>query len=166
MLYNICITYIRRGIMYNLDKAYELAKEYYAQYGIDVDKMIEICDKTPISMHCWLGDDVRGLEKKEGGLTGGIQTTGNYPGSATNAEELRADISKAMEFIPGELKINLHASYQEADEFVDRDEITEKHFEKWADWAVEKGIGIDFNPTYFSHPLSEKATLSSSDENI
>ena len=152
--------------MYDVKKGYELAKEYYAQYGIDVDKMIEICDSTPISMHCWQGDDVIGLEKKEGGLSGGIQTTGNYPGKARNGEELRADIEKAMEYIPGELKVNVHANYQEADTFVDRNEIEPKHFEKWADWACEKGIGLDFNPTYFSHPKSEKATLSSADEDI
>ena len=147
--------------MYDVKKAYEAAKEYYAKYGIDVDAMIKICDETPISMHCWQGDDVSGFEKKEGGLTGGIQTTGNYPGAAQNAQQLRADIEKAMEFIPGELKVNVHANYQEADTFVDRDAITEDNFKNWADWAVEKGIGLDFNPTYFSHPLSEKATLSS-----
>jgi L-rhamnose isomerase len=152
--------------MYDVKKGYEIAKEYYAQYGIDVDKMIEICDKTPISMHCWQGDDVIGFEKKEGGLTGGIQTTGDYPGAARTADELRADIEKAMSYIPGELKVNLHANYQEADDFVDRDAIEPKHFENWVNWAVEKGIGLDFNPTYFSHPLSEKATLSSSDEKI
>lgn len=152
--------------MYDVKKGYELAKEYYSQFGIDVDKMIEICDKTPISMHCWQGDDVNGLEKKEGSLTGGIQATGNYPGAARNGDELRADIEKAMSFIPGELKLNLHASYLEADEFVDRNEIEPKHFDKWVDWAVKNGIGLDFNPTYFSHPKSEKATLSSSDESI
>jgi L-rhamnose isomerase len=152
--------------MYDLEKGYELAKEYYAQYGIDVDKMIEICDKTPISMHCWQGDDVAGFEKKEGGLTGGIQTTGNYPGAARTPEELRADIEKAMSYIPGELKVNVHANYAESDTFVDRNEITPDNFKNWADWAVEKGIGLDFNPTYFSHPKSEKATLSSSDEDV
>lgn len=152
--------------MYDVKKGYELAKEYYAQYGIDVDKMIEICDNTPISMHCWQGDDVAGFEKRDGGLTGGIQTTGNYPGAARNASELRQDIEKAMSYIPGELKINLHANYLEADTFVDRNEIEPKHFEAWADWACQKGVGIDFNPTYFSHPKSEKATLSSSDEDV
>ena len=152
--------------MYDVKKGYELAKEYYAGFGIDVDEMIKICDETPISMHCWQGDDVGGFEKKEGGLTGGIQTTGNYPGKATTADELRADIEKAMEFIPGVLKVNVHANYQEADEFVDRNEIGPEHFKNWADWAVKKGIGLDFNPTYFSHPKSEKATLSSSDEDI
>lgn len=152
--------------MYDVKKGYEVAKEYYARYGIDVDKMIEICDKTPISMHCWQGDDVAGFEKKEGGLTGGIQATGNYPGAARNAADLRADIEKAMSYIPGTLKVNVHANYQEADGFVDRNEIGPEHFKNWADWAVEKGIGLDFNPTYFSHPKSEKATLSSADEDI
>lgn len=152
--------------MYDVKKGYELAKEYYAQYGIDVDGMIEICDATPISMHCWQGDDVIGFEKKEGGLTGGIQATGNYPGAAKTAQQLRTDIEKAMEFIPGTLKVNIHANYLEADTFVDRNEIEPKHFAGWADWACEKGIGLDFNPTYFSHPKSEKATLSSSDEDI
>ena len=154
--------------MYDVKKGYEAAKEFYAQYGIDVDKAIEICDKTPISMHCWQGDDVAGTELKEDkSLTGGIQTTGNYPGKARNGEELRADIDEAMKFIPGELKINVHASYLEADHYVDRNEIEPEHFAKWADWAVEKGIGIDFNPTYFAHPKStEKGTLSCADEEI
>ncbi|MBC5786533.1 MULTISPECIES: L-rhamnose isomerase [Clostridiaceae] len=152
--------------MYDVNKGYEVAKEFYAQYGIDVDEAIKICNETPISMHCWQGDDVIGFEKKEGGLTGGIQTTGNYPGKARTPEELRADMEMAMKFIPGVKKVNLHANYLEADTFVDRNEIEPKHFEKWADWAVEKGIGLDFNPTYFSHPKSEVATLSSADEDI
>ncbi len=150
--------------MRDVQKGYEFAKEYYKEFGIDVDKAIEICDKTPISMHCWQGDDVAGFEKKDGGLSGGIQATGNYPGAARNPEELRADIEKAMEFIPGELKLNIHANYQEADTFVDRNEIEPKHFENWANWAKAKGIGLDFNPTYFSHPKSEKGTLSAADE--
>ncbi|MBQ9765323.1 MAG: L-rhamnose isomerase [Lachnospiraceae bacterium] len=152
--------------MYDLQKGYEVAKEFYAQYGIDVDKAIEIADKTPISMHCWQGDDVNGLELKEGGLSGGIQTTGNYMGKARNGEELRADIKKAMEFIPGELKVNVHASYMEADTFVDRDAIEPKHFDKWVDFAVENNIGLDFNPTYFAHPLSDNGTLSAADEKV
>jgi len=152
--------------MRDVKKGYEFAKEYYKEYGIDIDKAIEICNKTPISMHCWQGDDVAGFEKKEGSLSGGIQATGNYPGAARNPQELRADIEKAMEFIPGELKVNVHANYQEADTFVDRNEIEPKHFENWANWAKEKGIGLDFNPTYFSHPKSEKGTLSNADEEI
>ena len=153
--------------MYDVKKGYEAAKAFYAQYGIDTDAVIKAVDEIPISMHCWQGDDVEGCEKKEDkALTGGIQTTGNYPGKARNAEELRADIEKAMEFIPGTLKLNLHANYAESDSFVDRNAIEPKHFEKWADWAVEKGIGLDFNPTYFSHPKSENGTLSSPDEEI
>ncbi|MBU9738249.1 L-rhamnose isomerase [Diplocloster agilis] len=153
--------------MYDVKQGYEAAKAYYAQFGVDVDEAIKVANETPISMHCWQGDDVAGLEKKEDtSLTGGIQTTGNYPGKARNGEELRADLEVAMKYIPGEIKVNLHASYLEADTFVDRNEVAPEHFKKWADWAVEKGVGLDFNPTYFSHPLSEKATLSSADEEI
>lgn len=147
-------------------KGYEFAKEYYAKYGVDVDKAIEICDNTPISIHCWQGDDVNGFEKKDGGLSGGIQTTGNYPGKARNPQELRADLDVVLKHFPGEKKINIHACYLEADGFVDRNEIEPKHFEKWADWAVERNLGIDFNPTYFSHPLSENGTLSARDDKV
>lgn len=153
-------------MMYDLQKGYELAKEYYQEYGVDVDEAIRICDETPISIHCWQGDDVIGFEKHEGGLTGGIQTTGNYPGKARNPEELRMDLEKAMQYIPGEKKVNLHASYLEAEGVVDRNEIEPAHFKNWADWAVEKGIGLDFNPTYFSHPKSEKGTLSALDDDV
>ena len=152
--------------MYDYKKGYELAKEFYAQYGIDVEKAVALCDETPISIHCWQGDDVAGFEKKEGGLTGGIQATGNYPGKARTPEELRADLEQVLRFVPGVKKVNLHASYLEADGVVDRNEIEPKHFEKWADWAVEKGIGLDFNPTYFSHPKSENGTLSCADESV
>ncbi len=150
--------------MYDISKGYEAAKEFYAQYGVDVDKAIEICDKVPLSIHCWQGDDVIGFEKSSGSLTGGIQTTGNYPGKARTADELRADLDFAMKYIPGAKKLNLHANYLEADIFVDRNAIEPKHFEKWADWAVARNLGLDFNPTYFSHPKSENGTLSSSDE--
>ena len=152
--------------MYDLKKGYELAKEYYAAYGIDVDAAIQEVDSTPISIHCWQGDDVIGFEKKEGGLSGGIQTTGNYPGKARTPAELRADLEVVFKYVPGEKKVNIHANYQEADTFVDRNAIEPKHFENWANWAVEKGIGLDFNPTYFSHPLSDNGTLSNRDENI
>jgi L-rhamnose isomerase len=152
--------------MYDVKKGFEVAKEIFAQYGVDVEKAMAICDSIPLSMHCWQGDDVGGFEKKEGGLTGGIQATGDYPGKARTAEELRADMEFAMQYIPGVKKVNLHASYLEADTFVDRNEIEPKHFEKWADWAVEKGIGLDFNPTYFSHPKSDNGTLSAADEDV
>ena len=148
-------------------KGYEAAKEIFSQYGIDVDKAIEILDKTPVSIHCWQGDDVAGFEHKDDtALSGGIQVTGNYPGKARNAKELRADLDFAMKYIPGAKKVNVHANYQEADKFVDRNEIEPVHFEKWADWAVERKIGLDFNPTYFSHPKSNNGTLSCSDEDI
>ncbi len=152
--------------MEQIKKGYEIAKEIYAQYGIDVDKAIEICDKTPLSIHCWQGDDVSGFENADGELTGGIQATGNYPGKARNAEELRADLEMAMKYIPGTKKVNIHACYLEADGFVDRNEIEPKHYEKWVDWAVKQGIGLDFNPTYFSHPKSEHGTLSAADEEV
>ncbi len=153
--------------MYDVEKGYQAAKEYFAQYGVDVDEAIRIADATPISMHCWQGDDVGGFEYSEDkALSGGIQTTGNYPGKARTADELRQDLDVAMKYIPGELKVNLHASYQEADSFVDRNEIEPRHFEKWVDWAVKKNIGLDFNPTYFSHPKSEHGTLSSADEEV
>ena len=105
---------------------YTEAKEIYVKYGIDTDKAIKALKNVPVALHCWQGDDVKGFDSV-GPLTGGIQTTGNYPGAARNAEELRADIEKAMEFIPGELKVNVHANYQEADTFVDRDAITEEN---------------------------------------
>ena len=152
--------------MYDVKKGFEVAKEIFAQYGVDVEGAMAICDSIPLSMHCWQGDYVGGFEKKEGGLTGGIQATGDYPGKARTAEELRADMEFAMQYIPGVKKVNLHASYLEADTFVDRNEIEPKHFEKWADWAVEKGIGLDFNPTYFSHPKSDNGTLSAADEDV
>ncbi len=152
--------------MYDLQKGYELAKELYAQYGVDVDKAMEICDKTPISLHCWQGDDVAGFENKSGALSGGIQATGNYPGKARTPDELRADMAYALSFIPGVKKVNIHASYLESDTPVDRDAIRPEHFVNWADWAVEQGYGLDFNPTFFSHPLSENGTLSAADEKV
>ena len=152
--------------MYNTSKALEIAKEFYAGYGVDVDQAIKICDETPISVHCWQGDDVIGFEKKAGALSGGIMTTGNYPGRARNPEELRADLDKVFQFVPGAKKVNIHASYLEADGVVDRNEIEPEHFKNWADWAVERGIGLDFNPTYFSHPLAAKGTLSAADDKV
>ncbi|MBQ4527161.1 MAG: L-rhamnose isomerase [Clostridia bacterium] len=154
--------------MYDVKKGYELAKEYYAQYGIDVDRAIKLTDETPISMHCWQGDDVGGTEIKEDkSLTGGIQTTGNYPGKARNGKELRADILEALKYIPGKIKLNVHANYIEADEYIERDSIKPEHYDKWVDFAVENNMGLDFNPTYFAHPLSTAAgTLSCQDETV
>ncbi len=154
--------------MSSTTKAYELAKELYASIGVDTDKAIERLEKIPVSMHCWQGDDVRGFENPDGDLTGGIQTTGNYPGRATTIAELRADFEKAISLIPGKKRMNLHAIYLDAQgEKVDRDQIEPKHFASWVDWAKKTGVMLDFNPTCFSHPLSASGfTLSSADEGI
>ena len=154
--------------MSSTTKAYELAKELYASIGVDTDKEIERLEKIPVSMHCWQGDDVRGFENPDGDLTGGIQTTGNYPGRATTIAELRADFEKAISLIPGKKRMNLHAIYLDAQgEKVDRDQIEPKHFASWVDWAKKTGVMLDFNPTCFSHPLSASGfTLSSADEGI
>lgn len=148
--------------------SYLLAKEKYSKLGIDVDKVLENLEKVSISLHCWQGDDVSGFENPDGQLTGGIQATGNYLGKARNAEELRSDLDKALSLIPGTHRLNLHAIYLENNgEKVDRNEIQPKHFENWVKWAKEKGMGLDFNPTCFSHPLSADGfTLSHPDEKI
>ena len=148
-------------------ESYELAKKRYAQYGIDTDQVIETLKKIPISMHCWQGDDVIGFEDPNGELTGGIQTTGNYPGQARTPDELRSDIEKAFSMIPGKHRINLHAVYGDFDGDVERDKIEPKHFKKWVEWAKKNGIALDFNPTCFSHPMSESGmTLSHPDKEV
>ena len=146
-------------------KGYEYAKAAFAEFGVDVDQAIARIDRIPISMHCWQGDDVIGFEGS-GALTGGIQTTGNYPGRARTADELRKDAEFAMRCIPGETKFNLHASYAEkGGKDVDRDRYTIEQFQAWADWAKENGIGLDFNPTFFSHPMMDgDFSLASLDE--
>ena len=147
---------------------YENAKEIYASFGIDTDRVIEEVRKIPVSMHCWQGDDVKGFENPDGTLTGGIQTTGNYPGAATNIVQLRQDFEKACSLIPGAKRINLHAIYLDNQgEKVERNEIQPKHFDSWINWAKEHNLGIDFNPTCFSHPLSaDGLTLSHPNEEI
>ncbi len=148
-------------------ESYELAKKRYAQLGIDTDKALETLKNIPISMHCWQGDDVIGFENPDGVLTGGIQTTGNYPGKARTPEELRADIEKAFSMIPGKHRINLHAIYGDFEGSVERDQIRPEHFAKWVEWAKKNGIGLDFNPTCFSHPYSEDGlTISHPDPKI
>lgn len=146
---------------------YEAAKERYQAIGVDTDAALEALKNIPISMHCWQGDDVVGFDV-EGELTGGIQTTGNYPGKARNPQELMADIDKALSLIPGRHRINLHASYAifEEGEYADRNQLEPKHFAKWVEFAKERGLGLDFNPTYFSHPKADNATLSSEDPEI
>lgn len=150
----------------NIKERYESAKEMYAAIGVDTDEAIAKLEKVKISMHCWQGDDVTGFDH-DGPLSGGIQTTGNYPGKARTPEELMADIDKVLSYIPGKHKINLHASYAifEQGQFVDRDKLEPKHFKKWVDFAKERGLGIDFNPTLFAHDkVKDNLTLSSPDE--
>ena len=148
-------------------ESYELAKKRYAEYGIDTDKVLETLKNIPISMHCWQGDDVIGFENPDGELTGGIQTTGNYPGKATTPEQLRADIEKAFSLIPGKHRINLHAIYGDFEGNVERDKIEPKHFAKWVEWAKKNNIGLDFNPTCFSHPMSaDGMTISHPDKEV
>ncbi len=146
---------------------YEEAKKRYAEYGIDTEKVIAELSKAEISVHCWQGDDVGGFDSPDA-LSGGIQATGNYPGKARTPSELMADIDKALSLVPGAHKLNLHASYAifEDGEFADRDALLPKHFKKWVDFANERGLGIDFNPTFFSHPKASEFTLSSPDEEI
>ena len=145
---------------------YETAKEIYAKYGVDTEKAIERLKDVTISIHCWQGDDVIGFDNRES-LSGGIQTTGNYLGKANTPEELMADIDKAFSLIPGKKKLNLHACYAigEPGEKIERNKIEPKHFKKWVQFAKERNIGIDFNPTFFAHPkVKDNLTLSSPDE--
>ena len=148
--------------------SYEEAKSRYAAIGVDTDRAIEILKTVPIALHCWQGDDVRGFDTDPNKpLTGGIQTTGNYPGRARNPEELMADIHKVISLVPGQVKLNLHACYaifDEAHPWVDRDQLEPKHFAKWVEFCKERGIGCDFNPTFFSHPKCDPLTLSSPNE--
>ena len=147
---------------------YENAKGAYAKYGIDTDKAIEKLKSVSVSLHCWQGDDVRGFDTDpEKPLTGGIQTTGNYPGRARTPEELMRDIDKVISLVPGKVKLNLHASYAIFDKenpWVDRDKIEPKHFKKWVDFCKKRGLGCDFNPAFFSHPKCDPLTLSSPNE--
>ena len=148
--------------------SYLEAKEKYALLGIDTDKAIEKLKTVPISLHCWQVDDVVGFDQK-GALSGGIQTTGNYIGRARTPEELMADIDKVISLVPGKMKLNLHACYAIFDEgeFADRNELEPKHFAKWVAFAKKRNMGIDFNPTFFSHPMvKDNLTLSSPDESV
>ena len=151
-----------------IEKAYHLASERYAQMGVDTGQALETLAGVPISLHCWQGDDVAGFENPEGELGGGIAATGNYPGKARNAEELRRDLDKAYSLIPGTHRLNLHAIYAETGgKRVERDELQPEHFANWVEWARQGGHGIDFNPTCFSHPLAESGfTLASYDAGI
>ena len=146
---------------------FDQAKEMYAALGVDVEKALDTLKDVTVSVHCWQGDDVTGFDSREA-LSGGIQTTGNYPGKATTPEELMADIDKAFSLMPGKKKLNLHACYAIMDgEQVDRDKIGPAQFKKWVEFAKERGMGLDFNPTFFSHPMvKDNLTLSSPDEEV
>jgi L-rhamnose isomerase len=153
----------------DIKNAYRIAREQYAQIGIDTDKALKKLAKIPVSMHCWQGDDVGGFETVGAELSGGgIQATGNYPGKARTIDQLRGDIEKALSLIPGRHRLNLHACYiDNRGKYIDRDEMQPRHFQSWIDWAKANKLGMDFNPTYFSHPkAADGFTLSHSDKGI
>lgn len=147
--------------------SYNEAKKLYESHGIDVDQVLKQLSEIKISLHCWQGDDVRGFLFRDKELSGGIAVTGSYPGRASTPQELREDLEKALSLIPGKHKVNLHAIYADTDEQVDLDELEPRHFEKWVEWAKEQGLGLDFNPTYFSHPnAADGFTLSHAKDEI
>lgn len=152
----------------NIEDAYAIAKEQYARYGVDIDNSLDRLAKIPISLHCWQGDDVGGFESSYGLSDGGIMATGNYPGKARTADELRMDLEKALSLIPGEHRVSVHAIYAETGgKRVERNELQPEHFSSWIDWARSNGLGLDFNGTFFSHPKAESGfTLSSYDDDI
>ncbi|WP_121611269.1 L-rhamnose isomerase [Mesobacillus foraminis] len=151
-----------------VQEGYQYAKKAYEKWGINVDEVLNKLKQVPISIHCWQGDDVGGFEVNASELSGGIDVTGNYPGKARTPEELRQDLEKALSLIPGKHRVNLHAIYAETGgEAVDRDQLEPKHFENWVKWAKDNGLGLDFNPTVFSHPKAEDGlTLSHPDPEI
>jgi len=150
-----------------IETAWKIAKEYYEDLGVDAEAALEALQHIPISIHCWQGDDVVGFEHGAGGASGGILATGNYPGRARTAAELRQDLDAAMSMIPGTKRVNLHAIYAETDGCVDRADLTPEHFRAWLAWANERSLGLDFNPTCFSHPAAASGfTLSSRDDAV
>ena len=153
----------------NMSNMYRYAQEKYAAFQVDVEQAVEKLKNVPVSVHCWQGDDVTGLESSGEALSGGIQVTGNYPGKARNFEELKADFLKAMQHVPGKKRISLHACYAVFEEGRkgDRDQLLPEHFKPWVEFAKENDLGIDFNPTFFSHPMvKNNLTLSSPDEEV
>ncbi|MCI8359953.1 MAG: L-rhamnose isomerase [Clostridiales bacterium] len=153
--------------MQSIEKAYQLAKEQYAAIGVDTDAVLERLRQVRISLQCWQGDDVSGFLFKDRALSGGIQVTGNYPGAAGNVSQLRQDLEKVLSLLPGAHKVNLHAIYADTDEKVDLDGLEPRHFSGWVEWAKEQGVGLDFNPTCFSHPMADSGfTISSPDEAV
>lgn len=153
--------------MSEVKKRYKEAKKRYAAIGVNTDEAIKKMADVKISIHCWQGDDVKGFLTPQGELTGGIMSTGDYPGAAHTPDELRQDLEKAYSLIPGKHKLNLHAIYLDTDEEVDLNQIEPKHFKKWVEWAKKQGIGLDFNPTHFSHPMMKDGmTLSHPDKGV
>ena len=152
----------------SIDKAYDLASERYASIGVDTERAMQTLATIPISLHCWQGDDVGGFESTGETLGGGLAVTGKYPGKARNADELRSDLNKALDLIPGRHRLNLHSLYAEHKEKVtDRDALTPDLFRGWIDWAKSRKVGVDFNPSYFSHPkAADGFTLASRDEGV
>ena len=150
-----------------IENAWKIAKEYYEDLGVDAEAALAALQEIPISIHCWQGDDVVGFERDAGGASGGILATGNYPGRARNAAELRQDLEAAMRMIPGTKRVNLHAIYAETDGGVDRADLAPEHFRSWILWANERKLALDFNPTCFSHPKAASGfTLSSRDDAV
>ncbi|MCY2931821.1 MAG: L-rhamnose isomerase [Planctomycetota bacterium] len=150
-----------------IEKVYQLAVERYGEMGVDVAAATKALAGVPVSLQCWQGDDVGGFENAGGELGGGLAATGNYPGKARTPDELRADMGKALSLIPGKHRVNLHAFYAETRTRVERNRLEPAHFAAWIDWAAQKGLGVDFNPTCFSHPMAaEGFTLSSRDEGV
>ncbi|MEZ5870090.1 MAG: L-rhamnose isomerase [Defluviimonas denitrificans] len=150
-----------------MSRSYDIAKEVFADWGVDAEAALAQIATIPISVHCWQGDDVAGFEKKSGTSGGGIQATGNHPGRARSPDELRADLEFAYAQIPGKHRLNLHACYLDTDESPDRDAIEYRHFAPWVDWARDQGIGIDFNPTFFAHAKADdNLTLAHPDAGI
>src|SRR5512140_935093 len=138
------------------DQAYGLAKERYASLGVDTDRAMDRLAQIPISLHCWQGDDVGGFESEDGLTGGGIQATGNYPGKARTADELRSDLDEAYGLLPGKHRLNLHAIYAETGgRKVERTDLCPEHFARWIEWAKANGHGVDFNGTFFSHPMAD-----------
>ncbi len=152
----------------HIEAAYALAKEAYAEFGVDTDKALAELARIPVSLHCWQGDDVGGFENPDAGLDGGLAATGNYPGKARTPDELRSDLDKAISLIPGTHRLNLHAIYADTGGGkVERDQLGPEHFSAWIDWAKGRGMGLDFNPTFFSHPkAADGFTLSHPDKAV
>jgi L-rhamnose isomerase len=151
-----------------IERAYAVAREQYEAVGVDVERALERLRAVPLSIHCWQGDDVAGFEQSGSEIGGGLAVTGSYPGRARNADELRADVDKALSLLPGRHRLNLHASYAETGgQHVERDQLQPAHFSRWIDWARERQIGVDFNPTFFAHPkAADGFTLAHRDEGI